>query len=315
MKVSKQQPGKEPNDTAEPVDGESVDSTLAILEEGLAELEEPEKSEDAETEVEDEAGTDETVAANDSTTSTTPFTKVNVEALPPELQRLHKQMQSDYDSRVQKLGMVENDRQLLGQYGDFIRAVQTDGKLQKVLEAYFRGEEPPASISPATRARGPSEEDPYSYFAEDDKISAKKLVEIAKTELLRELQPKFQEQDQFKAKFSNHFSRLEFQREQEELSKSFPDWQEYVSNEDLLEARRQAPGLPLDALYKILSYDTALSKSGNQARSKEIAKLVGRKSPPASTTNPKREAIRVPKNYDEAFEMAMRGERVVSRRG
>ena len=216
------------------------------------------------------------------------FTRVDREALSPELQRLHDQMQAEYQAQIGGLGKSREDLQLAGQHAEFIRAVMDNPQLQEHIRGFWEGQQAPrqhphaqGEDPPMLRQVDPNERpEDLDYFDPDSQEDVLKILEIAERRLSPKFERALQERDAKLARYEQHFAELERRQEEEELSRSYPNWDKHVSKEDLAQARQVAPNLPLSSLLKILDYDNAVARSSRTARSEEIEKLTARRAPP-----------------------------------
>jgi hypothetical protein len=176
-----------------------------------------------------------------------PFSRTPAHALPPEARQYQQQLQNEYDAQVRSLDQQRQGVQALAQYGEIAQAIATNPQFREaVFGTLQQSQGQRGNQAPAQPAEPTAEEAFLQRLAPEDRSIVDNIMGLVR----RQTEQLFQER---LAPFQQDRESIRAMREESEFMTEYPDWHEYVSPEELWQAKELQPATHLSVLFGALA--------------------------------------------------------------
>lgn len=239
----------------------------------------------------------------------------------PRLQRMHDQLQADFERRMAEMGNPDEDRQIVQQNANFIRQLEQNPALAKQVLQLVRGDARPTSDVVPAKPAAPA----FKVNAEElglDEESAP-IFEKFGSQMLQALQEQVQgllaPVQATVDRMNGVFHQAEADREMGDLDKNYPGWQSNLDPKSLAAAKKYFvengvnPKLvPARMLYQAMDYarlqnENHMLRNNAQKRTPEAprGRVVGTRSPAAVPAGRRQETVRQVTDLESALEATL----------
>lgn len=176
-----------------------------------------------------------------------PVTRLNLATLPPQVQQYAQHLQREYDAKVAALEQRAQGLGAASQFADVAVDLSRHPELREHVRQWY------ASKAAPQQAAQP--QDPLAGILEDP--NDLKIVNAIRSALKQEFQ---QELDRRIQPVENERQAMAALREEQEFLRDHPDWQEYVSPQDLMRLKEIRPNEHLADLFGMLARPVLLQR-------------------------------------------------------
>lgn len=223
------------------------------------------------------------------------------EAPPPE--------QEAQEEKPQMTERQAQDMAFVSQNIDFLREVERNPRLKEHILEFFRGGSSRTEDSKPAEAKKPADADPFEGIDPEDRKYVDLMTTQVMTSVLAELRKEIEPIKQFT---SSQAVKQEEARGREELvalNQQFPNWKEFVSYDQLIEAKSMRPELPVATIFRVLAFDRVFK---DRAKTSQVmSDRLARTPAPESITRPRQSLRTRPRPQEsvdplgDAFEEAL----------
>lgn len=210
-----------------------------------------------------EEGRDSEVSEEEQTSETSheTFTSIREEDLPEEARGVFRQMQADYQARVQGIQASQEQLQRAQEYSAFLDRLSTDEGLRRHVLGYFQQQDPSVAKDGASaESSSVLDRKDFSEYSDDEYKEAEILADRVLKAVENRYGATLKEHQQTVTRVNELMEQLEAQQEMQELHALHPGWNQNVDPRDLASAKERSPGISVLNLYRMLDYDKAQAR-------------------------------------------------------